>query len=125
MKMFFAACFLFASLNSFAATKNASEKQFSCTAEVFESFDDGSVRVEKIPLTVEMNNPARIIIAGDLDNRAFTLNGPKEGPYLISITEGPEYNKGSISTAEFSAEGRLQLSTVKGPLVHKIECFRK
>lgn len=98
---------------------------FSCTAEVFESFDDGTSRHEKVPLNVESENSAHISLSADLDGRGFTLSGNKnEGPYFASITQEPDYTKGSLTTADFSKEGRLQISTVQGRLVHKLECFK-
>lgn len=104
----------------------AKAQSISCTAQVFESFPDGSSRQEKKVLTVETENPVHISLTADLDGRGFTLSGnKKDGPYFISITEEPDYTKGSISTAAFSKDGRLQISTVDGTLVHKLECYKK
>ncbi|WPU65911.1 hypothetical protein [Peredibacter starrii] len=104
----------------------AQAQSISCTAQVFESFPDGSTRQERKELTVETENPVHISLSTDLDGRGFTLSGNKEyGPYFISITEEPDYTKGSLSTAEFSKDGRLQISIVDGRLVHKLECFKK
>lgn len=104
----------------------AHAQSISCTAQVFESFPDGTTRQEKKPLVVETENPVHISLTADLDGRGFTLSGnKKDGPYFASITEEPDYTKGSLTTAEFSKEGRLQISTVDGRLVHKLECFRK
>ena len=116
--------FLFLTLSLILPTAHAQSIQ--CTAQVFESFPDGSTRQEKKSLTVETENPIHISLSTDLDGRGFTLSGNKDrGPYFISITEEPDYTKGTISTAEFSKEGRLQISTVDGRLVHKLECFKK
>lgn len=100
-------------------------QNIECTAEVYESFDDGTARHEKIPLTVEIENAAHLVLSVDLDKRAFILNGPKSGPFRLSIVDAPDYQKGAVTTADFSKDGRLQLSTVNGPLVHKLECFKK
>lgn len=116
--------FLFITLSLVIATAQA--QSIECTAQVFESFPDGSARQEKKALTVETENPVHISLTTDLDGRGFTLSGnKKDGPYFASITEEPDYTRGSISTAEFSKDGRLQISTVDGRLVHKLECFKK
>lgn len=63
------------------------------------------------------------------------MRGTKNGPYLVTclhngvtaegFTDEPDYTKGSLTTASFSPEGRLQLSVVVKTLVHKLECFKK
>ncbi|WP_413290409.1 hypothetical protein [Bdellovibrio sp. HCB337] len=98
--------------------------KFNCTAEVFESLSDGSVRTKKVPLKVENESVTRITLSADLDGRGFTFSGEKEGPYFVTISEEPDYTKGSMTTANFSKEGRLQLSVVNQSLVHKLECFK-
>jgi hypothetical protein len=103
----------------------AANSSIECTAQVFESFDDGSSRHNQLPMTVEVENAAHLVLSADLEEHAFILNGPKEGPFRISIVDAPNYTKGSVSTADFSKDGRLQLSTVNGTLVYKLECFKK
>lgn len=99
--------------------------EIRCTAQVFESFPDGTVRNEKVPLTVENENALHLTLSVDFDGKAFTLSGPKAGPYFVSITEEPDYTRGSLTTAAFSQEGRLQLSVVNQRRTHKLECFNK
>ncbi len=120
MKNVFLSLLLFSPVSVFAANLN-----IECSAQVYESFDDGGSRQNKIPMTIEIENAAHIVLSADLENHAFILNGPKEGPFRISIVDAPNYTKGSVSTADFSKDGRLQLSTVNGPLVYKLECFKK
>lgn len=100
--------------------------KFECTAHVFDTFADGTVRAESVPLTIEKESARDITLTADLDGKGFTFSGEKEnGPYLVSITDEPDYTKGSLTTASFSPEGRLQLSVVVKTLVHKLECFKK
>ena len=96
-----------------------------CTAQVYESFENGSARHEKVPLEIEIDNAAHLVLSVDLDKHGFVLNGPKSGPYRLSIVDAPDYQKGALTTADFSKDGRLQISTVNGPLVYKLECFKK
>ena len=99
--------------------------KIECTAQVFESLPNGSNRHMSVPLTVEKETAQSITLTADLDGKGFTLSGDKEnGPYLVSITDEPDYTKGSLTTASFSPEGRLQLSVVVQTLVHKLECFK-
>jgi hypothetical protein len=101
-------------------------ENIKCTAEVFESLSDGSMREASVPLIVEKESAKNITLTADLDGKGFTFSGDKEnGPYLVSITDEPDYTKGSLTTASFSPEGRLQLSVVVQTLVHKLECFKK
>lgn len=99
--------------------------EIRCTAQVFESFPDGTVRNETVPLAVENENALHLTLSVDFDGKAFTLSGPKAGPYFVSITEEPDYTRGSLTTAAFSQEGRLQLSVVNQRRTHKLECFNK
>ncbi|KYG69360.1 hypothetical protein AZI87_09230 [Bdellovibrio bacteriovorus] len=104
----------------------AASEKIECTAQVFESFPDGTARRESVPLTIETESAYHMALSASLDGRAFVLSGDKsKGPYFVSITEEPDYTKGSLTTAEFSKEGRLQLSVVQGRLTHKLECFKK
>ncbi|QLY25759.1 hypothetical protein [Bdellovibrio sp. KM01] len=119
MKNVFLGLLLLLPVSAFAGNYN-----IECTAQVYESFSDGSSRQNKVPMAVEVENAAHIVLSADLEERAFILNGPKEGPFRISIIEAPNYTKGSVSTADFSKDGRLQLSTVNGPLIYKLECFK-
>ncbi|KYG63245.1 hypothetical protein AZI85_04200 [Bdellovibrio bacteriovorus] len=113
--------FFFLPVSAFAISE-----KIECTAQVFESFPDGTARRESAPLTVETESVRHIALSASLDGRAFVLSGDKEsGPYFVSITEEPDYTKGSLTTAEFSKEGRLQLSVVQGRLTHKLECFKR
>lgn len=112
-------------LSTFLVFQTSLAANIECTAQVFETLSDGTVRNEKVPLKIETENSAHLSLSADLDGRGFTFSGNKnEGPYFISITQEPDYTKGSLTTAEFSKEGRLQISTVDGQLVHKLECFR-
>jgi hypothetical protein len=106
-------------------SRAADTQSIECTAQVYESFDDGTSRHEKVPLTVEIENAAHLVLSADLDKHAFILNGPKSGPFRLSIVDAPDYQKGALTTADFSKDGRLQLSTVNGPLIYKLECFKK
>jgi len=102
-----------------------SQAQFDCTAQVFEALPNGKARQEVVQMTPEYESEHRIVLSAELDGRAYTFNGPKKsGPYLVSITEAPDYTKGSLTTSDFSPEGRLQISVVNGQLVHKLECYR-
>ena len=63
------------------------------------------------------------------------MRGTKNGPYLVTclricitdvgFTDEPDDTKGSLTTANFSPEGRLQLSVVVETLVHKLKYFKK
>jgi hypothetical protein len=119
LRSFFAVVSALVSVPVFAA-------QITCSAQVFESLADGSMRVAEVPLTVETETAKNITLTADLDGKGFTFSGDKEnGPYLVSITDEPDYTKGSLTTASFSLDGRLQLSVVVKTLVHKLECFKK
>lgn len=102
----------------------SAQARIACTASVLEFFADGTSRRESAELKVDLETVKDISMSAELDGRAFVFNGSKEdNTYLVSITWGPDYRTGALTTASFNPAGRLQISMVDNGLVHKLECF--
>lgn len=105
---------------------SAAQAAIECKATVTEILADGTQRREEAVLKTEVDNGHDIILSAELDGRAFVLSGNHEDQvYMLSITWGPDFRIGSLTTGSFSPKGRLQISTVNNSLVHKVECFKK
>jgi len=84
---------------------------------------DGGTEQTKVALDTVVNTNGVVVLEGKIDNRSFSVSsGAFPGSYLVSITLAPEHTHGVIATTQMTQEGRLQISTVEGSLVHKLEC---
>lgn len=110
----------------FSLMTGVAQAAVECKASVTETFADGTQRREEAVLKTEVDNGHDIILSAELDGRAFVLSGNHSDEiYMLSITWGPDYRIGSLTTGSFSPKGRLQISMVDNALVHKVECFKK
>lgn len=115
---------IFSSASVLAAPISSSN--VTCTAKYFEVLPDGSAKRAESVLKVLEESSAHLLLETELEGRGYVFNGPKsDGPYLVTISKAPDYTTGSNATTEFSEQGRLQISVVEGPIVHKLECYRK
>ncbi len=102
-----------------------SSEKIICTAKYLEFLNDGSTISEIVALESLESSEYYIQLSADLRGKNFSLSGDiKQNTFYVSITDLPDYTQGSITTAAFSNDHRLQLSIVNKNTVYKLECFK-
>lgn len=107
------------------STITFSAETISCTAQYLEFLTDGTTISEQVPLNIIESTEYYIQLSTDLKQKNFSFSGDlKQNTFYVSITDVPDHTRGSITTAAFSNDHRLQLSIVNENTVYKLECFR-
>ncbi len=110
------------SFSSFAFSKET----INCTAQYLELLKDGSTISEQVQLDIIESSEFYIQLSADLKEKNFSFSGDlNQNTFFVSITDLPDHTVGSLMTASFSDDHRLQLSIVNKNAVYKLECFKK
>lgn len=110
-------------LTALIVTGPAAEAALNCWGMKREQIGPNEIREQKVELGPTFQAGGHVILEGQIEDRAFTVNGDeKTGDFLISITVGPHYTQGVIATTRATSDGRLQISTVDKTTVYKLEC---
>ena len=102
-----------------------SSEKINCIAQYLEFLNDGSTISESVPLESLESSEFYIQLSADLRGKNFSLSGDvKQNTFYVSITDLPDHTAGSLTSASFSDDHRLQLSVVNKNKVYKLECFK-
>jgi hypothetical protein len=102
-----------------------SAEEIHCTAQYLEFSNNGTTISEQVPLDIIESTEHYIQLSTDLRLKNFSFSGDlKQNIFYVSITDLPNHAAGSLTTASFSNDDRLQLSIVNENIVYKLECFK-
>jgi hypothetical protein len=118
--------FLFISLLIPQSSFASAEPQIKCTAEASEILSSGQLKSESKPLDTVDESKFYISLSTDLQGKNFSLSGSKtDGIFYVSITDLPDHTSGSMTTASFGSDSRVQISIVNKNMIYKLECFNR
>lgn len=102
-----------------------SAETIDCKAQYLEFLENGTTISEQVPLDIIESTEHYIQLSADLRVKNFSFSGDlKQNTFYVSITDLPDHTAGSLTTASFSNDHRLQLSIVNENIVYKLECFK-
>src|SRR4051794_25966965 len=94
----------------------------NCIAKQFEVGESALKNLIEKPLILETKTGSVVAYSVDIGDRFYRLSGDVvSGDFIITQTQGPDYNAGINATGSFNSVGRLQISQVDGAKVFKLE----
>lgn len=85
-----------------------------------------SVQTTSVPLAVVMNNKIAVALHADLGSRSYSLSAdPVLKEYKLMITQGPDWDKGVITSGTYLTSTSFAVTEVNKELVYRLECKDK
>ena len=80
------------------------------------------LETETVDLVENKYGPELSIYRADLGLMHFSVTNENTGSYLLLITEGPDYLKGTAVRAGFDFKGKIKATIVRENTVYKLVC---
>lgn len=88
-------------------------------------YQNNQMEEKEVTLELTADNARFLKMQGALDDVFFGVTQDKPSDsFLVTVTNADDYTRGVVTRASFDLNGRLHVSSVKGELVHKLECRR-
>lgn len=88
-------------------------------------YQNNQMEEKEVTLETSADNARFLKMAGELDDVFFGVTQDKPSDsFLVTVTNADDYTRGVVVRASFDLNNRLNVSSVKGKLVHKLECRR-